>query len=93
MSGNVSEWCSDFYGSYSSNDKTDPRGSYKGPFRIRRGGDWSTHASFSRVASRYFYHPNNKSNILGFRLTLPLEGYNRLLTNRVSANVLERTDF
>ena len=54
MSGNVLEWCSDWYGSYSSAAQTDPTGPSTGLYRVKRGGSWGYHARACRVAFRYY---------------------------------------
>lgn len=68
MSGNVREWCSDRYGSYSSAAQTDPTGPSTGSYRVGRGGSWSNSAAICRIANRDFSTPTFGSNALGLRL-------------------------
>jgi formylglycine-generating enzyme required for sulfatase activity len=70
MHGNVWEWCSDWYGDYSSGSVTDPRGASSGTYRVRRGGSWILTARNCRSASRFGYDPGLRFNLLGFRLAL-----------------------
>jgi formylglycine-generating enzyme required for sulfatase activity len=68
MSGNVWEWCSDCYGSYSSSAQQDPAGASSGSDRVSRGGSWSGTAGRCRVASRNYDTPGDRYRNLGFRL-------------------------
>lgn len=70
MSGNVREWCQDWYGSYSSNAVTNPTGSSAGSLRVNRGGSWLYDAGDCRVAIRYCDSPDDRYDHLGLRLVL-----------------------
>ena len=68
MSGNVWEWCSNRYGSYTSRSQTNPIGPHNGSYRVRRGGSWLGSPSGLRVANRLLnIGPSERSYSLGFR--------------------------
>ena len=68
MSGNVKEWCSDWYGSYMASDQTNPTGPASGSYRVVRGGSWRIDARSCRSAFRYRYEPGSRYCSLGLRL-------------------------
>jgi len=68
MHGNVSEWCSDWYGPYPKGPVTNPRGPELGTYRVLRGGSWLDRASRCRSASRNAGAPETANDVRGFRV-------------------------
>ena len=68
MSGNVEEWCYDWYSSVSTGEETDPRGSSSGENRVMRGGSWYASASLASVCSRNQSTPSFRHSSKGFRV-------------------------
>lgn len=69
MSGNVYEWCWDWYGSYSSGVQINPYGLITGTSRVCRGGMFGGSSSACRIASRYYFNPTNGDLVIGFRVS------------------------
>ena len=70
MSGNVWEWCSDWFGFYSIGAQTNPQGPDEGSRRVLRGGSFVFEARYCRVSFRFTYTPNSRFWGIGFRLVL-----------------------
>jgi formylglycine-generating enzyme required for sulfatase activity len=76
MSGNVFQWCSDWFSAdyYKQSPQTDPTGAPTGANRVLRGGRWFDHPSLCRSACRGGHHPTDRDHFPGFRVVAEVEG-------------------
>ena len=70
MSGNVDEWCNDWYCDYIDIDfgRIQPTGPTTGDFRVRRGGCWHGYSYNCRSSTRNGVGPDNRFSFIGFRV-------------------------
>lgn len=68
MSGNVYEWCQDWYGSYTAGNQTNPSGPVSGRERVMRGGSFGMFEESMHLVAREKNYPNLSNQNLGFRV-------------------------
>ncbi len=70
MSGNVAEWCSDWWAPYDGTEQHNPQGPADGESRIVRGGNWGSVSAGVAVFDRGWYVPTGKTEYYGLRLAM-----------------------
>jgi formylglycine-generating enzyme required for sulfatase activity len=68
MSGNVFEWCNDWYGEYETGPQINPTGSGSGFLKVLRGGSWYYHSGTCAVVNRAFNRPDYTRGGVGLRV-------------------------
>lgn len=74
MSGNLLEFCWDWFADYNSDDLYGPSIGYE---RVSRGGSWAAFTMFYYAGDRYFFDPNEKYNYFGFRIACTANTQNK----------------
>ncbi|MEE1068917.1 MAG: SUMF1/EgtB/PvdO family nonheme iron enzyme [Paludibacteraceae bacterium] len=72
MTGNVSEWCQDRYGTYQLSTLPDPCGPDTGAYRIVRGGSYDACIANSHLSVRNWYLPETSAGYIGLRVAFTL---------------------
>lgn len=70
MSGNVWEWCADFFDDYKVGSQKNPSGPSTGTKRVLRGGSRASAADVCSISRRSYNVPDDSSSLYGFRLAI-----------------------
>ena len=70
LSGNISEWCFDWYKSdyYELEENKNPKGPKKGDFKVHRGGSWFNTEKMISITNRRASKPRSQKATIGFRV-------------------------
>ena len=75
MSGNVWEWCSDWFGRYDDQARIDPKGPENGTMKVFRGGSWYDFFESHRSANRHKHAPDERYTAIGMRLVMEVDDH------------------
>ena len=75
MTGNISEWCSDWYAPYEIGTPPNPRGAENGTWKIHRGGSFDNCKENRHLSKRWYSDPHESTNYRGLRLALDAKEY------------------
>lgn len=70
MSGNIYEWCSDWFARYRPEDQVNPKGAPSGTNKVLRGGSWFVESRYARVSNRSGSEPDARFIHIGLRLAM-----------------------
>ena len=73
MTGNVSEWCEDWYAPYAVGAPPNPKGAETGEWKIQRGGSFDNCEANRHISFRWYSAPSEATNYCGFRLALTIQ--------------------
>ena len=78
MSGNVREWCNDWWGRYNNEPQSNPQGPSSGSERVLRGGDWHSNSGSCRIDFRDRSKPLESGNQYGFRIAVDVTQFSAI---------------